>query len=87
MALVLLRSGNALRAAAELAEAADAYARRGPQGGMKGVLARMSMARGAALLLEGDASGARESLARSLALDPQSLRASLLLKKLDAEGQ
>jgi hypothetical protein len=54
---------------------------------MKGVLARMSMARGAALLLEGDASGARESLARSLALDPQSLRASLLLKKLDAEGQ
>jgi tetratricopeptide (TPR) repeat protein len=87
LALVLLRHGGAKRAAAELADAADEYARRAPAQGMDGVLARMALAKGAALLLDGDAEGARSSLARSLMLDPQSLRASLLLKKLDAEVQ
>jgi Flp pilus assembly protein TadD len=87
LALVLLRQGAARRAAAELAAASEQYALRGSTEGRSGVLSKMAMLRGSALLLDGDTNGARSALSRSLALDPQNLRAALLLRKLDAEGQ
>jgi Flp pilus assembly protein TadD len=87
LALVLLRRGNAKAATAELGIAAEEYERRGNPAERSAVLSRIQMLTGSARLLDGDESGAREALLRSLTLDPRNLRAVLLLRKLEAGKQ
>ncbi len=87
LALVLLRRGSGKAAIAELATAADEYERRGNPAERSDVLSRIQMLTGSARLLDGDESGARDALLRSLALNPRNLHAALLLRKLEADRQ
>jgi tetratricopeptide (TPR) repeat protein len=87
LALVLLHRGNVKAAIAEVDSAAEEYERRGKPAERAAVLSRMQMLIGSARLLDGDESGAREALLRSRALNPQNLRAALLLRKLEAGRQ
>ena len=51
------------------------------------VLSRIEMVGGSVRMLDGDTTGARSALLRSLAWDTGNLRAALMLRKLEAGGQ
>jgi len=86
-ALVLLRQGAA-RAARDELESASAEIRATAGGAERArLLSRVETLRGTALMLDGDAEGASTALSRARQLDPNNLRASLLLHKLEAGGQ
>ena len=87
LALMLLHRGNGKAAVAELGIAGEEFERRGDPVKRAEVLSRMQMVIGSARLLDGDESGAREAFLRSRALNPQNLRAALLLRKLEAGRQ
>ncbi len=87
LALVLLRLGRAAAALTELDTAEGELRRQGGTGADARLLSRIEMLRGSAHLQNGDARRARAALQRSIALDRRSLRAGLLLRKLDAGGQ
>ena len=86
-ALVLLRRGTPQAARDEL-ESASAEIRATAEAAERArLLSRVETVRGAALILEGDSEGAAAALSRARQLDPYNLRASLLLRKLEAGGQ
>jgi tetratricopeptide (TPR) repeat protein len=87
LALLLVQKGNARSALQELSLAEDEHARSGSPEGGDAVLSRIAMLGGTARLLDGDEAGARTAFARALTLDPHNLRASLLLRKLEARMQ
>jgi tetratricopeptide (TPR) repeat protein len=87
LALVLVQGGNTRAALQELDSAADEYAAKGSPAGGDAVLSRIAMLSGTARLMDGDERGARTAFTRALALDPHNLRASLLLRKLEARMQ
>ncbi|HET6450073.1 MAG TPA: tetratricopeptide repeat protein [Spirochaetia bacterium] len=86
-ALVLLRRGRAREARDELEAAAGEVQARADAAGKPQFLSRVETARGAALMLDGDFESAAAALARARQLDGNNLRASLLMRKLEAGGQ
>jgi tetratricopeptide (TPR) repeat protein len=87
LALVLLSRGNASEALRQLALARSEYDERGSPERKSTVLSLIEILDGTARMLVGDAVGARRALLAALELDPKSLRAGLLLRKLEEGGE
>ena len=87
LALVLIRRGKTHAALDELAVAAQEQSQAGDPAQRGAVLSRIEMVGGSVRMLDGDTTGARSALLRSLAWDPGNLRAALMLRKLEAGGQ
>ncbi len=86
-ALVLLRRGGARDARDELDAAESEIQDRASPAERPFLQSRVESLRGAALMLDGDPAAAASALERARQLDPYNLRASLLLRKLEAGGQ
>jgi thioredoxin-like negative regulator of GroEL len=86
-ALLLLHGGNARAARDELETAAAEIQDTAAPADRARLLSRVETLRGAAMMLDGDPSGASLALARARQLDPANLRASLLQHKLEAGDQ
>ncbi len=87
LALVLLKEGNTAEARVQLSQAQQETSAVADRAGRARLASRIAAASGMARVADGDLSGGRADLVRSVTLDPSNLRARLLVVNLEPGGQ